>query len=310
MATHTAKRISPLWKLPLVVAVALVTAGCPAMTGGGGGGGGGGFSSAGDQTAYDLGYTIGFARDDYYWDGYWDGYDTLEAAPFYYDDSEIPYFETPPYEAGYWDGTWYAYNDGYFVDYHSAFIIGFSEGYDNAYWPDYLDFLATDFHAELLNGGWGDGYEDGFSEGRIFGAYDYEAGLPFDWLDALYDYEAGTDLYFSEVDLGTGLYGPVYLYEYGTHPGSLKAQPPRTSPNRTSVPAIRSMNTGQTTKSNNEGLYRAFTQEAQDELAVLPGTSLRSTRELMLDTTWLERVQQYTSAIKNGADAVCSPRTK
>lgn len=307
MATHTAKQTIRRCMLPLLAAAALATTGCPSAIGVAGSGG---WLSGGDQTVYDLGYTVGFARDDWYWDGYWDGYDTLEAAPFYYDDSEIPYFETPPYEAGYWDGVWYAYNDGYFVDYHSAFIIGFSEGYDNAYWPDYLDFLATDFHAEFLNGGWGDGYEDGFSEGRIFGAYDYEAGLPFDWLDALYDYEAGTDLYFWEVDLGTGLDGPVYLYEYGTHPAFLKAKPRRTLLNRTSVPAVRRNGAEKAAKLDNTDLYRAFTVDAQNELDVLPGTSLRSTRELMLDTTWFQRIQQYTSDSKKDAGPVRIPRAK
>jgi hypothetical protein len=293
MALHTTKRTGLY--LSSVVAVALMTAGCPSID---------------DQTAYEFGYALGFAMDEWYWDGYWDGYDTLDATPFYYDDSEIPFLETPPYDAGYWDGVWYAYNDGYFVDYHYAFIIGFSEGYDNAYWPDYLDFLATDFHSELLNGGWGDGYEDGFSEGRIFGAYDYEAGLPFDWLDALYDYESGTDLYFVEVDLGTGVYGPVILYEYGTHPASIKAKPDRTPPNRAGTLAIRNKDGAKAAKQSSADLYRAFTAEAQQELEVLPGTSLRSDRELMLDTTWFERVQLYVSDLKEDAEPSQTPRAE
>src|SRR5690606_33914571 len=133
------------------------------------------------------------------------------------------------------------YNDGYFTSYRYAFIIGWSEGYDAAFYPDYLAFLALDQHTENLNGGWGDGYNDGFSEGRVFGAYDYEAGLAFDWEDALLDYEDGVDLYFEEVDVGTGALGPVFLYEYGTDPLTLKtARTPR-SLLRGDVPTLRDM---------------------------------------------------------------------
>lgn len=250
---------------------------------------------------YEIGFNDGFLQDDWYWDGYFDGWDTIDFTPIYYDDSGIPYVDFPEYDAGYWDGVWYAYNDGYFVDYHYAFVVGFSEGYDNAFWPDYLDFLAVDTHTEFAHGGWIDGYEDGYSEGRIFGANDYEQGLPFDWLDALYDYESGTDLYFWEVDKGTGIYGPVILYEYGTYTGvkPVKARA------RTGFqpPTIRSMPGQDAAVKNdllaNRELFRAISTEARDELSIIPEKSLRSDVELMLETDWYERIRSYLNGYKN-----------
>ena len=176
------------------------------------------------DTEYDVGFADGFALDAKYWEGYDDSMNTVDAGPIYsiyYSGGSIPYVENPPYdgthyEAGYWDGVWYAYNDGYFVAYDYAFTIGFSEGYDMAFQPGWRTFLANDVHTEYDDGGFSDGYNDGFSEGRVFGAWDYDAGWPFDWLDAMMDYRAGTDLVIG--DVGTGEYGPVYLYEYGTDP--------------------------------------------------------------------------------------------
>lgn len=246
------------------------------------------------QQQYDLGYAAGFLRNDFYWDGYFDGYDTLTDFPYYYDDSDIPFIEELSYDAGYWDGVWYAYNDGYFVDYHYAFIIGFSEGYDAAFYPDYLDFLANDTHFEFLNGGWGDGYNDGFSEGRIFGAADFEQGFVFDWEDALADYESGTDLYFEEIDLGTGIYGPVFLYEYGTNPADLLKRQPRTKRDRLD-PAIRS-NKDKALELKDEELYRPLTEEAQAELNQHPANTPRNPNPVRLTTTYLERINAYLGA--------------
>lgn len=248
--------------------------------------------NGGDQVQYDQGFEDGFIEDAWYWDGYYDGYDMADFTPIYYDASEIQYVENPPYDAGYWDGVWYAYNDGYFVDYHYAFILGFSEGYDNAFWPDYLSFLESDGHTEFEHGGWVDGYNDGFSEGRVFGANDYEQGLDFDWLDALYDYEAGTDLYFDEVDVGTGVYGPVVLYEYGVDPTegakSLRIR---------AAFAKRSIRRSEKDAELEEReLFRPLPTQAQQELGVTPKQSLRSDRELALTSTWLERIEAYRSA--------------
>lgn len=292
MRKHTSARW--LAGAMLLASVSVLCAGCPSGIGG---------------TEYDLGFAVGFAIDGWYWDGYFDGYDTIDASPYYYDDSGIPYIEELTYDAGYWDGVWYAYNDGYFVDYHYAFIIGFSEGYDNAFWPDYLTFLALDQHSELRNGGWGDGYEDGFSEGRVFGANDYEQGLPFDWLDALYDYESGTDLYFVEVDVGTGAYGPVELYEYGTHPADLKRMK-RTVRTGKSAPVLRQTPGTKAVDADSRELYRPMTEEAKQDLGVSPSTSLRNAKQLRLSSTWFNRVNTYVSGAKGAAKRAPSARVR
>lgn len=248
---------------------------------------------------YQLGFDVGFLRDDYYWTGYADSYDTLEYDPVYYSGSEIPYVEDPPYDAGYWDGVWYAYNDGYFVCYDYAFTIGFSEGYDAAFFKDYLDFLASDEHIENDNGGWGDGYNDGFSEGRVFGAADYEADWDPDWLDALEDYRSGTDLCFDEVGVCTGDSGPVILYEYGWDPLSgTKSANLRNNPDRSVTPSIR-RGTIQKAFEPPAISYRTLTTEAQNDLNVKPTTTPRSARPLTLSTTWLQRVNQYLAAYES-----------
>ena len=177
-----------------------------------------------DQTAYDAGFDEGFLVDEEYWLGFDDGYYTRDAGPIYYSGSEIPVVEAPEFDAGYWDGVWYAYNDGYFVEYDYAFTVGFSEGYDIGFTNAWPDILAADEHPEYVDGGWSDGYNDGFSEGLVMGAVDYAEGLPFDWLDAMMYYREGYDVYLEEVDRGTGAYGPVYLYEYGTDPNTLVAK--------------------------------------------------------------------------------------
>jgi hypothetical protein len=259
--------------------------------------------SGGDpDSEYDAGFDVGFAIDAWYWDGYFDGWDTVDVAPIYYEGGEIPFVEDPLFEAGYWDGVWYAYNDGYFVDYHYAFIIGFSEGYDNAYWPDYLEFLAVDEHFEFENGGWSDGYHDGYSEGRVFGAYDFEAALPFDWLDALLDYESGTDLYFEEVDVGTGAFGPVILYAYGTDPNVAKSALAARSRGSRAPLRIRTDAETKDVLPDLGSLYRALDPQAEDDLDVYYSQSLRDSIELRLTTTWLERIQAYLNvAGKTGA---------
>ena len=250
------------------------------------------------RSDYDQGFDAGFLRDDWYWQGYADSYDTVDFGPIYYQGGSIPVYTTPEYDAGYWDGVWYAYNDGYFTEYRYAFLIGFSEGYDNAYWPDYLAFLAADSHTEYADGGWSDGYNDGFSEGRVFGANDYEQGLAFDWLDALQDYEAGTDLYFQEVNVGTGAYGPVELYVYGTDPAAKKSLLEGRKARTTATPAIRASVSADQVKVNldTQDLYRPLTTAATTELTITPTHSVRNGRDLRLTTTWLKRVQDYTQA--------------
>lgn len=250
---------------------------------------------------YDEGLEDGFFEDEWYWEGYDDSVASIDYDTIYYEGSDIPFIDDNSYEAGYWDGVWYAYNDGYFTSYRYAFIIGFSEGYDNAYWPDYLDFLAHDVHLENLNGGWIDGYEDGFTEGRVFGAYDFEAGLPFDWLDAFLDYEDGTDLYFEEVDVGTGAFGPAILYEYGTDPLDLSLKSKRLDrsahPNGL-TPSIRKTEAAKFDPEAQD-LFRPLLPDVQASYQVSPDESARSDRELRLESTWLARINAYDAAAKS-----------
>jgi len=229
---------------------------------------------------YQRGFLAGFANDEWYWKGFDDSYDTRSNTPLYYQGGDIPNPQSPDYDRGYYDGIWYAYNDGYFVCYDFAFTIGFSEGYDAAFYSGYLTFLGSDTHVELGDGGWDDGYNDGFSEGRVFGAFDFEDGRAFDWMDAMADYRSGTDLYFQEVNVGTGEYGPVELYVYGTDPAGKKAR------------AVR----GDAAKSHAIS-YRPLTADEQALFNKKPAKSPRSSRTLTLTTTWLQRIEAYRGTI-------------
>ncbi|MCH7959713.1 MAG: hypothetical protein IID08_06265 [Candidatus Hydrogenedentes bacterium] len=251
--------------------------------------------------AYDSGYAAGFSSDADYYDGYDDGWFTVGNGPILYSGGSIPFLNDDSEIAGFWDGVYDAYNDGYFVEYRYAFVIGFSEGYDNAFWPDYLNFLATDTHPEFAHGGFSDGYHDGFSEGRVFGAFDYETGLPFDWLDALLDWEGGTDLFFSEIPVGTGASGPVVLYEWGTDPTVAPASAEtsdadgdpstRTSDTQDERPSARS----HLSSSLRLDIARPLTFNQQLDLTVIPTTSLRNNRTLGFTSTWLDRIDAYNS---------------
>lgn len=270
--------------LPALIMAAALLAGCPYPL---------------PTGEYDVGFDDGFLEDDWYWTGFDDGYDTIDGGPIYYQGSEIPFYDDETYDAGYWDGVWYAYNDGYFVDYDYAFTIGFSEGYDLAFAFDWPSFIASDEHIEWLDGGFSDGYNDGFSEGRIFGAYDYETSYPFDWLDAMLDYRDGTDVAVvdaNDVEVGTGELGPVFLYEYGTDPNDLiKASARLRAKSDRPVPAIRNLDPA---KAEAPALsYRTLPNDIRTELNVKPATSPRATRALRLDTSWLQRVDAYQSAL-------------
>ena len=248
---------------------------------------------------YDAGFAVGFAKDDWYWKGYDDSDATLNYDPIYYQGGTIDQVESPEYDRGYWDGIWYAYNDGYFVCYDYAFTIGFSEGYDAAYFNGYLDFLKNDVHIENDNGGWGDGYNDGFSEGRVFGASDFEQGLVFDWMDAMNDYRGGTDLNFAEIAVGTGTYGPVLIYAYGTDP--LATSKARRAP--APRPAIRIAGAGKATDPPAIS-YRPLVDKVKTELGKDPTSTPRSKRPLTLATTWLQRVEAYRATIKPAAKSL------
>lgn len=258
---------------------------------------------------YDAGFVNGFMLDDEYWQGYADSYDTVPDGPILYTGSEIPVIEDTSYDAGYWDGVWYAYNDGYFVSYDYAFTIGFSEGYDLAFRGDWFDFIAGDAHPEYLDGSFADGYNDGYTEGTIFGATDYQLGLPLDWVDAMWDYRDGTDLFIEELGTGTGTSGPVYLYEYGVDPveylakstvthgaSPIRHQRADAKPSPRTPYAVQKTfeKDGETTYNPDEISYRELTEKARTDLEVTPTNSTRSEgRELTLSDTWLNRVNAY-----------------
>jgi hypothetical protein len=252
---------------------------------------------------YANGFDDGFAKDDWYWKGFDDSYDTLTKTPISYQGGDIPFVETPYYDRGYYDGIWYAYNDGYFVSYDDAFAIGFSEGYDAAFFSGYLTFLQEDQHIEYDNGGWGDGYNDGFSEGRVFGASDYEQGLTLDWIDALLDYRSGTDLYFKEIGVGTGSYGPVVLYVYGTDPAVWKSDCFARDFGKAPRMTVRGGAQADAAKSA-KSMYRAMTDEVRAELNKHPSTTARSGRTITLTTTWLERIEAYRDTQNSGAKSL------
>jgi hypothetical protein len=246
------------------------------------------------QDDYDDGFAEGFANDDEYWQGFYDSWDTYEGGDIYYTGDLIPDVDDPAYDAGYWDGVWYAYHDGYFIGYDYAFTIGFSEGYDAAYASDYAAFLNEDEHIEWLDGGFSDGYNDGFSEGRVFGAYDYAEGIGFDWLDALLDYRSGTDITVAGVSTGSA--GPVTLYEYGTNPFDL-VKSKRAEKHARPVPSIR-FGAVEGKQSDPPPLsYRPLPPDVQEELNVRPTTTERGGIDVSFTTTWLQRVSAYRSAI-------------
>jgi hypothetical protein len=305
-----------------LVPTVLLLAGCPTLSGlpignGGGSGGGSGGGANADQLEYDAGLLVGFGQDVEYWQGFDDSYDTVDGGAIYYTGSQIPQVTDPAYDAGYYDGVWYAYNDGYFVAYDYAFAIGFSEGYDIAFNPNWENFLLADSHVEWLDGGFSDGYNDGFSEGRILGASDYVDGLPFDWLDALLFYQ-GTDengnvndIYFESLDLGTGVFGPVFLYEYGTDPNDLINSKARRTQRkgRSVLPTLRGNKAIK--QADAPALsYRELTEDAQTDLSITPANSPRSDWTLRLETSWLDRVTAYNAAYSSKSYRVRTPGTR
>ncbi len=281
MKQEKTQRYIHLLYITVIFSITILLAGCPYY-----------FDDYNDPE-YEQGFNDGFAQDDYYWAGFYDSYDTRDGGEIYYQGDQIPQVASPAYDAGYYDGLWYAYNDGYFVEYDYAFTIGFSEGYDCGYQVDWATFLAVDQHVEWLDGGFTDGYNDGFSEGRVFGAYDYEYQIPYDWLDAMMDYRSGTDLEMGGV--ATGNYGPVILYEWGTDPKTLMKS------NRTNVKSNRSIrhqtSTNSITKFSEPNIsYRPLIPDAESKYQVIPTTSTRySSRPLTLKTSWLERINEYLS---------------
>ncbi len=263
-----------------ILATAAALAGC----------GSGSSDSEVHLTSFEEGYNDGFAQDDEYFLGFDDSWFTIGFAPIFYQGGDIPFIDDFSYDAGFFDGVFDAYNDGYFVAYRYAFIIGFSEGYDSAYWPDYLDFLASDVHTEFLNGGFSDGYNDGFSEGRVFGAFDFEVFLPFDWLDAFLDWQSGTDLFFEEVGVGTGIFGPVIFYEWGLDPNLLRKPARGTGLMRSEAPSLR----GTSMDPPRDVIERPVGDSQTAELEVTPTDTPRTSRDLRILDSWLDRVDAAT----------------
>ena len=257
-------------------------------------------------TPFERGYADGFAQDPEYFLGYDDSWFTIGFAPILYQGGDIPFIPDFSYDAGFFDGLFDAYNDGYFVAYRFALIIGFSEGYDSAYWPDYLDFLANDVHTEFLNGGFSDGYNDGFSEGRVFGAFDFEAFLPFDWLDAFLDWESGTDLFFEEVGVGTGVFGPVIYYEWAFDPNLLRKPERAAGLMRTDAPSLR----GASTDAPRDVIERLLGDSQTAELEVTPTDTPRTGRDLRITESWLDRIDAATAFSRSGDPASARPADK
>ncbi len=260
---------------------------------------GDGHSHSEGQAAFDRGYADGFAQDSEYFFGYDDSWATIGFAPILYQGGDIPFIDELNYDAGFYDGVFDAYNDGYFVAYRYALIIGFSDGYDSAFWPDYLDFLAADVHTEYLNGGFSDGYNDGFSEGRVFGAFDFETFLPFDWLDAFLDWESGTDLCFDEVGVCTGALGPVTYYEWAVDPHFLRKPERGAGRTRTQTPSLR----GATRENPRDVIERELGDGQTLGLDVTPVDTPRTDRGLSITQTWLERIEAATSFSRSSEPA-------
>jgi len=296
-----------------VCMAALLLSGCPVYLPPDGGGGNPPPNNGGsDQAEYDEGFDVGFAIDEEYWQGFDDSYDTVDGGTIYYSGSQIPFVEEPPYDAGYWDGVWYAYNDGYFVAYDYAFTVGFSEGYDVAYRSNYAAFLQGDSHLEWLDGGFTDGYNDGFSEGRVFGAFDYANNIQYDWLGAMIDYRFGLDgqgpVDVEIVGVGTGALGPVLLYEWGVDPLELiEGKDAKRKALDSGVPSIRRDRTKQLDA--DDGIsYRVLTPEAEQKFSRTPSVSERSDIQLRHNTSWLERVNAYRDYVGNKSAPQESPR--
>src|SRR5690606_42004154 len=51
------------------------------------------------QLTYDSGYTVGFLRDDYYWNGFFDSYDSLTYDDVFYAANDIPFIDDNSYRS-------------------------------------------------------------------------------------------------------------------------------------------------------------------------------------------------------------------
>ena len=220
------------------------------------------------EANYNRGYQDGYSDDTYYWEGFDDSYnDHLYMASTY------PFLDELSYITGLWDGRFDAYNEGYFDCYHYAFVVGFSEGYDRGFRDDYLEFLFRDLHFEYDDGSWDDGYEDGFSEGRVLGAADFIELYQFDWLATLIEYEEGFDYEFEYLGRGVGTiesaYPVITIYELGQDPLSKKKLDSEENTSKAVDPLVS---------------YLDFYFPTSDRGG-----------EIGLTTTWLERIDLWRS---------------
>ena len=257
---------------------------------------------------FNIGFESAFTETNEHYDrGYNHSFDVYDnslpiGCGILYEGDLIGAVDALTIPAGLLDGEWYAYHDGYFAAYDDAFIIGFSEGYDVAFHEDWPTFLDLDEHLEWLDGSFRDGYHDGFTEGRIFGASDFEnSELPFDWVDALLFYTFEDDVAIDVTDsltLSTGVDGPAFLYEHGVDPATEITEPSDCTPLVKGTGSFRSRaKAKQAGFEAPEFMKREFSPEVLDVLQTTVESTVRGDRDTdRLEDTWFDRLIAYENA--------------
>lgn len=255
---------------------------------------------------YDLGFEVTFTNTNEHYDrGYSDSFDVYDndlpvGCGILYEGDLIGEIDLLTYNAGLLDGEWYAYHDGYFAAYDDAFIIGFSEGYDLAFHEDWPIFLELDQHIEWFDGSFRDGYHDGFTEGRVFGAFDFEdTEFPFDWVDALLFYTFDDDVAIDVTDgltLSSGVDGPAIIYLHGVDPATEITEPSDCTPFSKGTFRSRAR-----VKQRDDGIpefmKRDFTAAVLEVLEATVNSTVRGDRDTdRLTDTWLDRLIAYENA--------------
>ena len=257
---------------------------------------------------YNIGFESAFtATDEHYDRGYNDSFDAFEndlpiGCGILYQGHLIGEIEALTLDAGALDGEWYAYHDGYFAAYDDAFIIGFSEGYDLAFHEEWPVFLDVDRHLEWFDGSFRDGYHDGFTEGRIFGAVDSETtDFPFDWVDALLFYTFEGDVFIDVTDsvtLTTGFDGPAVLYGHGVDPATEITEPSDCTPLGKGRSSFRSRVKVKQGFVVPDFMKRDFSPDVLDVLVSIVRSTVRGDRDTdRLEDTWFDRLIAYEIAL-------------